>query len=368
VERLHIIRADMAGGFYAIMGSMNIVDKLSVYGGHNATRLLAGLERHEHKYLTEPASRAIPATDDAPHRADEPFEQSAGFVLRGVRGDASARPSFNPGVMKEDSLETLSAFLKVRRGVLASYRSLKDNAGLGKTTAGEVFYKELKINARDYGIDLLGFTRVPAELIFRGKHVLYPNAIVCVQEMKRSAIETAPRAAAGMEALHVYADLGASMNRLAAFIRSRGIPCQASHPLGGLLLYPALAAKAGLGYFGRQGLLVTPRFGVRQRLGVILTPLEDMPWSDSDEHKWILDFCDLCNLCLKRCPGGAIHAQALPNTAEVRTSIDNMRCAPWFSLWLGCSICVKVCPFSRVPYERIRLAWEKREAASVLEA
>ena len=44
-----------------------------------------------------------------------------------------------------------------------------------------------------------------------------------------------------------------------------------------------------------------------------------------------------------------------------------MKCAPWFSLWLGCSICVKVCPFSRLPYERIKRAWEEREAASVLE-
>lgn len=346
---------------------MNFMDKFSVYGGHTATRMLAGLEKHERSYLVEYAAQAIPAADDAPRRADEPFETSAGFILRGVRGDASARPSFSPRGLKEDGLETISAFLKVRRGVLESHRSLRDNAGLNATAAGEEFYRELNKNARDFGIDQVGFTRVPAELIFKGKHVLYSNAIVCVQEMKRSAIETAPEAAAGMEALHVYADLGAAMNRLAGFIRSRGVPCQASHPLGGLLLYPALAAKAGLGYFGRQGLLITPRFGVRQRLGVILTPLTDMPWSDSDEHNWILDFCDLCNLCLKRCPGGAIHAAARPNTAGVRTSIDNMRCAPWFSLWLGCSICVKVCPFSRVPYDRIRQAWEKREAVDVLE-
>ena len=156
----------------------------------------------------------------------------------------------------------------------------------------KVFYNELKRQAREAGIDLVGFTRVPADLVFQGKHVLYPNAIVCAQEMKRSAIEQAPRAAAGMEALHVYADLGESMNRLAGFLRSRGIPCQVSHPLGGLLLYPALAARAGLGYFGRQGLLITPEFGVRQRLGIILVPLEDMPWGDPDRHRWVLDFCD----------------------------------------------------------------------------
>ena len=346
---------------------MDLLDKLSVYGGHAATRLLAGLEKHEGSYLAEAHPGAVQADPGAPHRADEPFHISTSFILRGVKGDASARPSFNPRGMKNDGLETASAFLKVRRGVLGSYRSLEANRGLHATTAGEGFYRELKKQARECGIDLAGFTQVPEHLIFRGKHVLYPNAIVCAQEMKRSAIEQAPGAAAGMEALHVYGDLGEAMNRLAAFIRSEGIPCQASHPLGGLLLYPALAAKAGLGYFGRQGLLITPEFGVRQRLGVILTPLTDMPWGDSDEHSWILDFCDMCDLCLKRCPGQAIRRQAVPNVPGVSTSIDNMKCAPWFSLWLGCSICVKVCPFSRVPYERIKRAWEAREAASVLE-
>jgi epoxyqueuosine reductase len=347
---------------------MNAVDRFSLYGGHTATRLLAGLEKHEEGFLAERHPGAIEAPPDAPRRADEPFHQKTGFILRGVEADPSARPGFNPRGLKNDGLETASAFLKVRRGVLESYRSLRANQGLRATSAGEVFYTELKKQARDCGIDMIGFTRVPEHLIFRGKKVLYPNAVVCVQEMKRSAIEQAPGAAAGMEAMHVYADLGESMNRLAGFIRSRGVPCQASHPLGGLVLYPALAAQAGLGYFGRQGLLITPRFGVRQRLGVILTPLTDMPWGDPEEHRWVLDFCDQCDLCLKRCPGQAIYRKAVPNTPDVFTSIDNMRCTPWFSLWLGCSICVKVCPFSRVPYERIKQAYEKREAASVIEA
>ncbi len=347
---------------------MKLADRLSVYGGHAATRLLAGLEKHEEEYLAQDHPGALVAGEGAPRRADEPFHLKTSFILEGVEADASARPSFNPRVLRETGAETFSTFLKVRRGVLKSYGSLEANPGLSTTTApGKGFYNELKIEAREAGIDLVGFTRVPADLVFRGKRVLYPNAIVCAQEMKRSAIEQAPRAAAGLEALHVYADLGESMNSLADFIRSRGIPCQVSHPLGGLALYPALAARAGLGYFGRHGLLITPEFGVRQRLGVIFTPLSDMPWGDPDGHRWVLDFCGHCDLCRKRCPGQAIHPRAVPNAGEVFTSIDNMKCTPWFALWLGCSVCVKVCPFSRLPYERVKRAWEKREPASVLE-
>jgi len=135
----------------------------------------------------------------------------------------------------------------------------------------------------------------------------------------------------------------------------------------GLILYTALAAKAGLGFFGRQGLIITPEFGERQRIGAILVPLENMPWSDSDEYKWVLDFCDKCNLCVKRCPGDVIYEEVKPSVPGVFTSTDNMKCVPYFSLWLGCSICVKVCPFSRKPYESIKQAFERKEAAQVIE-
>jgi epoxyqueuosine reductase len=346
---------------------MNTKDRILLFSAHNVTRLLAGLEKHEKTYLAKYFPQSIEASADSPHRADEPFEMKTGDIVKGVGGDPSARPNVNFQNLMDDGLETLSAFLKVRRGVLSTYRSLRENRGLRKTEAGTDFYAKLKKHARNYGIDLIGFTRVPDNLIFQGKRVLYRNAIVCAQEMKKSAIEMAPEADAGLESLHVYANLGTSMNRLASFIRSQGIPCQVSHPLGGLLLYPALAVKAGLGYFGRQGLLITPQYGVRQRLGIILVPLEDIPVTDNNDHKWVLDFCDLCNLCLKCCPGKAVLDKARLNMPDIYTSIDKMKCSPWFSLWLGCSICVKVCPFSRKPYDHIKQAYERHEPESVIE-
>lgn len=321
---------------------------------------------YERRYLKKNYATAIKASPESPLRADEPFDTRIIDVAGDTEKVGDDRSYVNINSLLDDGLQTMPVFLKIFRGIIRSYKSLQKNKGLNKSEAGPDFYMELRRRARDYGIDLLGFTSVPDNYIFRDKCILYPNAIVCAQEMKRADIETAPEMPASVETLRVYANLGQAMNRLAEYIRSQGIPCQVSHPMLGLVLYTALAAKAGLGYFGRQGLIITPEFGVRQRIGAILVPLEDMPWSDSEEHKWVLDFCDMCNLCIKRCPGKAICEKAELNVPGIFTSIDNKDCTPYFSLWLGCSICVKVCPFSRKPYDRIKRAFERKEAAEVM--
>jgi Pyruvate/2-oxoacid:ferredoxin oxidoreductase delta subunit len=322
---------------------------------------------YEKRYLIRICNNAIKASPHSPPRAEEPFDTRIIDVVGDTRKIGNDKSFVNLQSLLDDGLLTIPIFLKIHRGIRRSYKSLRENRGLNKRVAGPDFYMELKKRARDYGIDLLGFTHVPDNYIFKDKCILYPNAIVCAQEMKRADMETAPELPASVETLRVYANLGQAMNRLAEFIRSQGIPCQVSHPLMGLVLYTALAAKAGLGYFGRQGLIITPEFGVRQRIGTILVPLEDMPWSDSEEHQWVLDFCDICNLCIKRCPGDAIYEEVKTNVPGVFTSTDNMKCTPYFSLWLGCSICVKVCPFSRKPYDRIKQAYERKEVAEVIE-
>jgi epoxyqueuosine reductase len=347
--------------------AVRFIDRILLQVASLVQRLLAGMHWFEKRYLAGQHPGALYASAASPRRAEEPFELTISEVVGDTSRIGDSKPYFDLDRMLDDGMETMSTILKIMRGVGTSFHSLRGNSGLSANRAGPEFYAELRKVARDYGIDLIGFTRVPEELIFEGKHVLYPNAIVCAQEMKRSDIETAPDTTASIESLRVYANLGKAMNRLAEFIRARGIPCQVGHPMMGLSLYTSLAARAGLGYFGRQGLLITPDFGVRQRLGSIYVPLEDMPWTDGDEHRWVLDFCDRCNLCLTYCPGEAIYPKAIANTGSVYTCIDNARCAPWFSLYLGCSICVKVCPFSRKPYEKIKAAFRKEDTAGIIE-
>ena len=61
--------------------------------------------------------------------------------------------------------------------------------------------------------------------------------------------------------------------------------------------YMELAHLAGLGSVGKGGFFLTPQYGQRQRLAMILTDAELEPDPIVD-----LDFCESCDACVKICP------------------------------------------------------------------
>lgn len=62
------------------------------------------------------------------------------------------------------------------------------------------------------------------------------------------------------------------------------------------------AIRAGLGEIGYCGELLTPQFGPRQRLQLILTDAELEPTPMPD-----VQVCDMCKECVRSCPLGAMH-------------------------------------------------------------
>lgn len=106
------------------------------------------------------------------------------------------------------------------------------------------------------------------------------------------------------------------------------------------------AQKAGLGAQGRNGLLLTERFGSWVFIGEIITTLS-LPAASTE-----LTLCDGCDLCIRACPSGAltidgfnaqkclsaISQQKKPLTPEQEALIRSTGCA-----W-GCDICQKACP------------------------
>jgi len=109
------------------------------------------------------------------------------------------------------------------------------------------------------------------------------------------------------------------------------------------------AARAGVGWRGRQGQIVHPAFGCCLFLGELLVDLDLAPTAP------IEDRCGDCRRCVEACPTGAIGADGL---------LDARRCISYLTIehsgaiaaelqprlggaLYGCDRCTAVCPFNR---------------------
>ena len=214
---------------------------------------------------------------------------------------------------------------------------------------------DFKAYAATLGIKHIGFTKIPRKLIFKDRAVSYENTIVLIKEMDKDAIAKAPSLATFKTVFQTYDSLGIITNKITEYLRKNGFAAQASHPLGGLVLYPPLAQKAGLGWLGKHGLLITPQFGARQRISAIFTSIENLPVTTQNEHEWIEKFCEKCNKCIRKCPPNAILKTPIIHPSMRETHIDRSKCLPYFNENMGCSVCLKECVFSSSPYEKIRV-------------
>ncbi|MCS5422849.1 MULTISPECIES: 4Fe-4S binding protein [Psychrilyobacter] len=230
---------------------------------------------------------------------------------------------------------------------------LSENSGHTAKKVNKEFIKELEEYAKSLGVASIGYTKVPRKYIFKDFAIMYDNAIVFTLEMDKDIIETAPSYSTGVMVHKTYNKLGKISMKIAEFLRKNGCDVHAAHPLMGQTLYPALGELAGLGFHGNHGMLITPEFGPRVRIAAVYTNIENLPINLSNKHKWIEEFCSKCKLCEKKCPGKAIFQNPIKNEYGIIKSIDSYKCFKNFSENHGCSICIKVCPFNQVGYEKL---------------
>jgi len=237
----------------------------------------------------------------------------------------------------------------------SDYKKEIENSSQKLAHASPKFWKEVIEKAESLGIDLIGFAPIDENLMFEKDYVggieyLYENGIVLGMEMDYDAINTAPDPPAGLESIHIYAELGDATNKLTDFIRSQGVRAIACHPLGGPILLPEMAVKAKLGKIGRQGLLITKKFGPRQRLSLISVNTGPLPENQETEIE-ISNFCKNCRWCINFCPVHAILEEPVANENGTITRIDSEKCFEYFYKTTGCSICIEKCPFHKIGYQ-----------------
>ena len=133
----------------------------------------------------------------------------------------------------------------------------------------------------------------------------------------------------------------------------------------GPVLERDLAQRAGLGWFGKNTMLINPARGSFLFLGSLFVDVEletDAPFE--------ADRCGSCTRCMRACPTGAITAPRVVDatrcisylTIELKGAIPEALRAPMGGLVYGCDICNDVCPWN------VRFASELTEPAYVSRA
>ena len=220
----------------------------------------------------------------------------------------------------------------------------------------------IKQVARIYGANLVGITSVDQRWVYSPffervtgesgeNNIPYKYAIVMGIEMDWPEINTSPREEASAATALAYSRMAQLSASLAKYIRSLGYP---AIPCGNDTAQSIpLAIDAGLGELGRNGLVLSPEYGPRQRFCKVFTDLPLVP--DKPIDFGIQKFCETCHACASACPVDAIRFE--DRTTE-QTSISNRpgilrwpvnvsRCYLfWRENGTDCSNCVAACPWA----------------------
>jgi epoxyqueuosine reductase len=109
------------------------------------------------------------------------------------------------------------------------------------------------------------------------------------------------------------------------------------------------AAKSGLGWIGKNGLLINPKFGSYTFIGELILDIDIEPSKNTVPNR-----CGTCTRCIDSCPTGAIVAHGIVDarkcisylTIEKKSELTDDEKSQLNDWCFGCDICQEACPWN----------------------
>jgi len=121
-----------------------------------------------------------------------------------------------------------------------------------------------------------------------------------------------------------------------------------------LFTHKIAATSAGIGWIGRNGLLISPVYGPRLSLATVLT---DAPLKTGEPIEFSL--CGDCRMCVDFCPSKAITGKdwsRFDPFIELVRSVDcssHKRKSKSMNGKPNCGLCINICPYGRKPVQTV---------------
>jgi epoxyqueuosine reductase len=115
------------------------------------------------------------------------------------------------------------------------------------------------------------------------------------------------------------------------------------------VLERAWAQRAGLGWVGKNGMLINPNIGSYTFIGELIVDADIEPSKPDVPNR-----CGTCTRCMDACPTGAIESPGVVDarrciaylTIEKKSSLSEQEVSSLNGWCFGCDICQEVCPWN----------------------
>jgi epoxyqueuosine reductase len=194
--------------------------------------------------------------------------------------------------------------------------------------------------------------------------------VLALNYFQAEQVQASEAAAKGKIARYAWGDdyhqvVESKLDKIDQFLRDFG-GHQKCYVDTGPILERDHAAQAGIGWHGKNTMLIDERLGTWFFLAEILTTLELPP------DQPVADRCGTCERCIKACPTGAITA---PHRLDARRCISYLTIELKGSIPLelrpligdrifGCDDCLEVCPWNRFAEVSHETAFSARKSTA----